>query len=50
MGGEVRSGIRKRLFARRVVGHSNRLPREEVTALRLPEFKKHMDSTLRHMV
>lgn len=50
MGGAVRLDIRKRLFAQRVVGHSNRLPREEVRALRLTEFKKHMDNTVRHMV
>ena len=32
--------IRKRVFTKRVVRHYSRLPREVVTALSLPEFKK----------
>ena len=46
--GRVRLG--GRFCTERVVGHWNRLPRAVVTALSLPQFKKHLDSTLRHMV
>lgn len=48
MGGAVRLDIKKRPFARRVVGHSNRLPGEEGTALTLPEFKKHAQHSQAH--
>ena len=41
--------FRKRFFTERVVGHWNRLPREEVTAPSLSEFKS-LDSALSHMV
>ena len=41
--------VRKTYFLDRVIGHCNRLPRALVTALRLPEFKKHLDNALRHM-
>ena len=45
-----RLNIKKRFFIKRVVGHWNRLPREVAMALSLPEFKKCLDSPLRHMV
>ena len=41
--------IRNGFFTDRVAGHWNRLPREVVTALRLSEFKKHVDNTLSHL-
>lgn len=34
----------------RVVGHWNRLPRDVVTAVSMPGFKKRLDSALRHRV
>lgn len=42
-------GIRKWFFIKRVVRHWNRLPREDVMAPRLPEFKKRLDNALRYM-
>ena len=45
-----RLDIRKRFFTKRVAGHWNRLPRAVVMAPSLPEFKKHLDNTLRYMV
>lgn len=48
--GKFRLGVRKRFFTKRVVGHWNRLLREVVMALSLPELKEHLDNTLSHMV
>ena len=48
--GRVRLGVRERFCTQRMVGHWDRLPREVVTAPSLPEFKKHSDSALSHMV
>lgn len=48
--GEGQAGVRERFCTQRVVGHWDRLPRDVDTALRLPEFKKHLDSALRHVV
>ncbi|KAJ7401155.1 hypothetical protein BTVI_98569 [Pitangus sulphuratus] len=48
--GRLRLDIRKRFFTQRVVGHWNRIPRETVTAPSLLEFKKHVETTLGHMV
>ena len=48
--GRVRLGVRERFCTQRVVGHWDRLPRAVVTALSLPEFKKHLDNALRHRV
>ncbi len=48
--GRVRSGTRNWFSTERVVWHCNRLPREAVMAPSLLELKKHLDSTLRHMV
>lgn len=42
--------IRKSFFTLRVTGHWNRLRWEVAIALILPEFKKHLDCALRHMV
>jgi len=42
--------IRKRLSTKRVVRHWNSLPRETVTTPSLPEFKKHLDSAVRHRI
>ena len=42
--------IRKRFFTESVVGHWNRLLREAVVALSLPQFKKCLDNALTHMV
>ena len=48
--GRVRLGVRESFFTKKVVGHWNRLPKEVVMALSLPESKKCLDNTLRHMV
>ncbi|PKU40551.1 hypothetical protein llap_9136 [Limosa lapponica baueri] len=47
---KFRLDIRKRFFTERVLSHWNRLPKEEVTAPSLSEFKKHLDGALSHMV
>ena len=47
--GRVRLGVRERFSTQRVVGHWDRLPRAVVTARNLPEFKKHLYNTLRHV-
>ncbi|KAK4822195.1 hypothetical protein QYF61_011180 [Mycteria americana] len=44
--GKFRLDIRKRLFAGRVVGRWNRIPREVVMAPSLSEFKEHLDDAL----
>ena len=44
--GRVRLAVRERFCTQRVVGHWNRLPREPS----LPEFKKHMDNALGHLI
>ena len=38
--GRVRLGVRKRFLTKRVFRHWNRVPREAVRALGLPQFKK----------
>lgn len=49
-GDTTRLDTRKRFSTERVVGHRNRLPRELVTAPRLPEFKEHLDDALSPIV
>ena len=48
--GKYRLYIRKVFFTKKVTGHWNRLLWGVVMALNLPEFKKHLDNALRHMV
>lgn len=48
--GRFKLDSRKRFFAERLAGDCSRLPREVVTAPRLPQFKKCMDNTLSRMV
>jgi len=48
--GSFRLDIKIRFFTERVVRHWNRPHSENVTAPSLLEFKKHLDSTLRHMI
>lgn len=48
--GNVRMGVRKRFFTKRVFGHRDRLPRTVVMAPRLLEFKKHLDNAFRNIV
>lgn len=45
-----RLDIRKKLTTKRVVKHCIGLPRALTTALSLPEFKKHLDEALGHVV
>jgi len=47
---EIQAGYDKKALHRGTVEHWNRLPREVVMALSLPEFKKHPDSHARYMV
>lgn len=47
---EVGSDIGGRIFAQRVVGHLNRLPRKMVMTPCLTEFKEHLDNVVSHMV
>ncbi len=42
--------IKKRFFIKRVVGHWNRLPGKVAMALSLPEFKKHLNNAVGHVV
>lgn len=46
----IRLDIWKTFFLRKVNRHWNRLPREVVMTPSMPEFKKHLDYTLRNMV
>jgi len=47
---KFRLDISQTFFTERVVGHWNRLPKEEVMAPSLSEFKEHLDNALSHMV
>lgn len=46
----LRLYIRKRFFSHGAAGNWNRFPRKVATVPRLTEFKKYLDSDLKHMV
>lgn len=48
--GRVRLGVRERVCTQRLLKHWDRLPRAVNMAPSLLEFKKCLDSALRHMV
>lgn len=48
--GRFRQHSRKSCFTERVVGYWNRLSREVLGALNLPEFKDHLNDALSHVV